>query len=51
MPVWREFLFDTETAVTAYHKLPLGELSPHMSLVMLDEAAQDIEQVQQLFDS
>lgn len=34
--------------VTAYHKLPLGELSPHMSLVMLDEAGQDIEEVREL---
>ena len=34
--------------VTAYRKLPLGELSPHMSLVMLDEAGQDIEEVRDL---
>ncbi len=34
--------------VTAYRKLPLGELSPHMSLVMLDEAGQDIEEVREL---
>jgi hypothetical protein len=34
--------------VTAYHKLPLGELSPHMSLVLLDEAGQDIEEVREL---
>ena len=34
--------------VTAYAKLPLGELSPQMSLVMLDEAGQDIEEVQSL---
>jgi len=34
--------------VSAYHKLPLGELSPHMSLVMLDEAGQDIEEVREL---
>ena len=34
--------------VTAYDKLPLGELSPHLSLVMLDEAGQDIEEVQSL---
>lgn len=34
--------------VTAYQKLPLGELSPHMSLVMLDEAGQDIEEVREL---
>ena len=34
--------------VTAYAKLPLGALSPHMSLVMLDEAGQDIEEVRQL---
>lgn len=34
--------------VSAYHKLPLGELSPHMSLVMLDEAGQDIDEVREL---
>lgn len=34
--------------VTAYAKLPLGALSPRMSLVMLDEAGQDIEEVRQL---
>ena len=34
--------------VSAYSKLPLGELSPHMSLVMLDEAGQDIEEVREL---
>lgn len=34
--------------VTAYAKLPLGELSPRMSLVMLDEAQQDIDEVKQM---
>ncbi len=34
--------------VTAYAKLPVGELSPHMSLLMLDEAGQDIQEVRQL---
>lgn len=34
--------------VTAFRKLPLGELSPHLSLKMLDEAAEDIEEVRAL---
>ena len=37
--------------VTAYAKLPVGELSPKMSLTMLDEASKDIEEVQQLLAS
>lgn len=34
--------------VTAFNKLPLGDLSEQTSLVMLDEAAQDIEEVRSI---